>query len=199
MKWLPFLLTASTAVSSATAIPAEDLHPPVGSRVVISQTAAVTSTDGPVDFFQKLEGYTKAQTLLEQQIAAQKAELARSAQIDATIKRLRTHVGRTPYVFSGITPQGWDCSGLTLWFYDQALGIKLEHSAREQAALGQKVDAPKPGDIVAFYYTGRKTPYHVGIYIGNDMFIHAPKPDHRTSLDNVYTWTNNTKVAFIRY
>lgn len=200
MKWLPFLLTASTAVSSSAALPAEELHPPLGSGVYMQTvTEPRFETHDGLALVRMLQELEAKQTLLQKQAAEAKAAAERTEKIDATIKRLRKHVGHTPYVFSGITPAGWDCSGLTLWFYQEALGIELEHSAGDQAKYGTKTDDPKPGDIVAFYYTGQKRPYHVGIYIGNDQFIHAPKPDRPTSIDNAYTWANNTEVAYIRY
>jgi cell wall-associated NlpC family hydrolase len=172
----------------------------LGSGVYVQTvTAPDFYDDGELPLVRMLQKLEAKQTLLAQQAAAAEAAAERAEKIDATIKRLRKYVGHTPYVFSGITPSGWDCSGLTLWFYDQALGIEIKHSAGDQAKYGTVVTDPAPGDIVAFYYTGQKRPYHVGIYVGDNMFIHAPKPDRPTSIDNAYTWANNTEVAYIRY
>lgn len=201
MKWLPFLLTASTAVSSAPAT-LEEVNPSGGIETVQTQSVQ----EAPVWLF----NHEKVQTQLEEYVAAREAaaeealrvkaaEVLREKRMTATIKQLKKYVGRTPYVFSGVTPSGWDCSGLTRWFYQESLGITLEHSAVDQAKLGKVVDAPMPGDLVAFYYAGQKNAYHVGIYIGDDKFIHAPKPARPTSIDDVYSWANNTEVAFIRY
>jgi cell wall-associated NlpC family hydrolase len=114
-----------------------------------------------------------------------KITLAKNAgKIKQTIKELKRHVGKTWYVFSGATPSGWDCSGLTMWFYEQ-LGIELEHRASRQDSSGIKTKNPKPGDLVVFHYTGNKDAYHVGIYIGNGKMIHAPKKGHLTRVDSV--------------
>ena len=94
--------------------------------------------------------------------------------IDSAIKSLEKYVGKTWYVFSGNTPSGWDCSGLTMWFYSQ-LGFDLEHRASKQGDSGEKVSDPKPGDLVVFKYNNSKTAYHVGIYVGNGKMIHAPR------------------------
>lgn len=120
--------------------------------------------------------------------------------VDALIEKLYTYVGKTPYALSGSTPKAWDCSGLTMWFYERYKGITLEHSASKQAALGEKVDAPIPGDIVAFYYNGRKSSFHVGIYVGGGRFIHAKNRSEDTVLETVDGFAkNNIKVAYIRY
>jgi cell wall-associated NlpC family hydrolase len=105
-------------------------------------------------------------------------------EVDKAIEKLSTHVNKTWYVFSGTTPEGWDCSGLTLWFYEQ-LGIELEHRASIQGRTGQKTNDPKPGDLVVFKYNGYNSAYHVGIYIGNGEMIHAPKRGHLTRIESV--------------
>lgn len=109
------------------------------------------------------------------------------ARINRAISKLNSHVGKTWYVFSGASPAGWDCSGLTMWFYEQ-LGIELEHRASKQDTAGIKTDDPKPGDIVVFHYKGSKDAYHVGIYIGNGEMIHAPKHGHVTRVENISTF-----------
>ena len=104
--------------------------------------------------------------------------------ISTTITELRSHVGKTWYVFSGSSPRGWDCSGLTKWFYEQ-LGIPLEHRASLQAKAGKEVNVPRKGDLVAFYYKGYESAFHVGIYVGNGNMIDAPRPGKVTTEDSI--------------
>jgi cell wall-associated NlpC family hydrolase len=131
-------------------------------------------------------------------INAEKMERLREAKInvDKAIDKLSTHVNKTWYVFSGTTPSGWDCSGLTLWFYQQ-LGVELEHRASIQGRTGQRTEAPKPGDLVVFKYNGNKSAYHVGIYIGNGEMIHAPKHGHLTRIESIEKFAGKySKVSY---
>lgn len=109
---------------------------------------------------------------------------AQRQHISTTITELRSHVGKTWYVFSGSSPRGWDCSGLTKWFYEQ-LGIPLEHRASLQPKAGREVKTPRKGDIVAFYYKGYESAFHVGIYVGNGNMIDAPRPGKVTTEDSI--------------
>jgi cell wall-associated NlpC family hydrolase len=104
--------------------------------------------------------------------------------VKLAVKKLNKTVGKTWYVFSGATPSGWDCSGLTMWFYQQ-IGIQLEHRASKQQSAGFATKNPKVGDLVVFKYKGYKSAYHVGIYIGSGKMIHAPKHGHATSIQSV--------------
>lgn len=121
---------------------------------------------------------------------------ANTDKVNAAIDLLESHVNKTWYVFSGATPSGWDCSGLTMWFYEQ-LGIQLEHRASKQDSAGKATDTPKPGDLVVFKYKGYKSAYHVGIYIGNGKMIHAPKHGHLTRVEDISTFAGNySKVEY---
>jgi len=95
-----------------------------------------------------------------------------SNKIEKVINNLKPHINKTWYVFSGASPNGWDCSGMTMWAYSQ-IGINLEHRASKQQNAGIQVKSPKRGDIVVFTYKGSKSAYHVGIYVSPDKMIHA--------------------------
>jgi cell wall-associated NlpC family hydrolase len=100
------------------------------------------------------------------------------------ISLLEEQIDKTWYVFSGSTPQGWDCSGMVKWFY-QGLGVELWHGASAQKNAGIKVDEPKLGDIVSFGFNG-DTAGHVGLYIAPDVMLHAGgRPGQKTSYRSI--------------
>lgn len=152
----------------------------------------------------------KKQTMLEQQSAEalriktekaehEKALLKNREAIQDRILELEKHVNRTWYVFSGSSPSGWDCSGMTRWFYE-GLGITLDHSASKQAKnAGHYVDTPQIGDIVGFKHLNSNKYYHVGIYAGDNMVIHAKKPGTRTEKISLSDgWFSKSEISFIR-
>jgi cell wall-associated NlpC family hydrolase len=85
------------------------------------------------------------------------------------------HLG-TPYRVGGLSPQtGFDCSGLVAYVYREGAGLALPRNTFDLSHLGAPVEraALRPGDLV-FYNTQRREYSHVGIYLGEDRFIHAP-------------------------
>lgn len=93
----------------------------------------------------------------------------------------------TPYVWAGCSPKGFDCSGFTCYVYSR-FGINLPHAADQQFKKGVKVTQLKAGDLV-FFSTYEPGPSHVGIYIGNNQFIHGSSGAGKvtiTSMDAPY-------------
>jgi cell wall-associated NlpC family hydrolase len=81
----------------------------------------------------------------------------------------------SPYKFGGDSPaQGFDCSGLVHYSFDQ-LGFDVPRTAADQRHAAKPVarEALTPGDLVFFRSSGRRVD-HVGIYAGDGRFIHAP-------------------------
>jgi len=79
------------------------------------------------------------------------------------------------YVYGGSGPKTFDCSGLTMYVYKK-FGVSLPHSATAQSKIGTKVarENLQPGDLIFFRnYRTNKGIGHVGIYIGNNKFVHA--------------------------
>jgi len=81
----------------------------------------------------------------------------------------------SPYKFGGSDPdKGVDCSGYVKHVYKQSAGIELPHNAKQISERGQAIatEELKPGDLV-FFNTMRRAFSHVGIYAGDDKFVHA--------------------------
>ena len=92
-----------------------------------------------------------------------------------------------PYRRGGESPEsGFDCSGLVTHVYREAFGIQLPHNARAQSRMGRPVSlaALEAGDLV-FYNTERRSFSHVGIYLGDHRFIHAPRPGTGVRVENM--------------
>lgn len=85
----------------------------------------------------------------------------------------------TPYLFGGTTPDGFDCSGFVQYVFSQ-FGYNLPRTATEQCEyLSVTVDKTElaPGDLLFFKLPGSSKPIgHVGIYVGDGLFIHATSP-----------------------
>ncbi len=81
----------------------------------------------------------------------------------------------TPYRFGGASGEGFDCSGLALYAYEQ-VGIAIPRTAAEQHRAARRVPLReiRPGDLVFFRIRSRHVD-HVGIYVGGGRFIHAPR------------------------
>jgi hypothetical protein len=81
------------------------------------------------------------------------------------------------YKWGGNTPEtGLDCSGLVRYVFQQATGVSLPRTAKDMSRIGEKVATRdlQPGDLV-FFNTRRFAFSHVGIYLGDNRFIHAPR------------------------
>jgi cell wall-associated NlpC family hydrolase len=90
-----------------------------------------------------------------------------------------------PYRHSGNTPAGFDCSGLVQYSYSKA-GVNLPRATQAQRREGRAVSAIelRRGDLVFFDQEGKKSS-HVGIYVGQGRFVHAPSTGGRVRTDGL--------------
>ncbi|BCB05878.1 C40 family peptidase [Bacillus sp. KH172YL63] len=109
-----------------------------------------------------------------------------SFNVDTLLKEAKSHLG-TPYVWGGSTAGGFDCSGYIYYVYKQAGAPIQRLSSGGYYNRSYYVNNPQPGDLVFFENTYKKGISHLGIYLGNDQFIHAGDNGVQiTSLSNSY-------------
>ncbi|KUP05103.1 hypothetical protein Q73_13555 [Bacillus coahuilensis m2-6] len=107
--------------------------------------------------------------------------------IDSLIAEAKRHIG-VPYLWGGTTPAGFDCSGFLYYVSNQA-GYNLSRTNTDGYYMMSKpTSSPVPGDLVFFKNTYKAGISHLGIYIGNNEFIHASSSAGITisSLSNTY-------------
>jgi cell wall-associated NlpC family hydrolase len=92
-----------------------------------------------------------------------------------------------PYRRGGASPEaGFDCSGFVSHVFREGIGLVLPRSSNELSKSGDKVERNElqPGDLV-FFNTMRRAFSHVGIYLGNGQFIHAPRAGGRVRVEDI--------------
>lgn len=93
------------------------------------------------------------------------------------------------YRYGGRSPEtGFDCSGLIAHIFERAWGVLLPPGTEALSKVGKAVRAKdlQPGDLV--FYNTRNKPYsHVGIYLGEGRFLHAPRPGAKVRVESVET------------
>ena len=136
---------------------------------------------------------------LTRAVPAQESAKAPGGAIQQLLKAATSLIG-TPYRWGGTSTEGFDCSGLVGYVFRNALGIELPRVSREMAA---KTDAKlirdreelHPGDLVFFGLRGRVN--HVGIYVGDGQFLHAPSRGKDVRVDRMDSgyWGNRFMQA----
>ena len=125
----------------------------------------------------------------EEQGVVQGLQLALSAQavvMQGVVDRALGYIG-IPYRFGGSHPdKGFDCSGLVNHVFRETLGVTLPRTSRQLATVGVEVarEDMRPGDLVFFNTRGAPNS-HVGIYLGDGRFVHAPRARTLVRIDQL--------------
>jgi len=155
--------------------------------LVVSPALAEVGTDATmIASSQSTVAYATADA-----VAAAEAEAAHAvelqAQIDAVVSLAYAQVGDS-YSMGASGPDTFDCSGFTMWVYEEALGVSLPHNTHAQWDaiedtwyVGEK--EPQPGDLVFFFENGAD---HVGLYVGDGMMVHAENPGSGVIVSPIY-------------
>ncbi len=108
--------------------------------------------------------------------------------VEQAIAFARAQLGE-PYVWAGAGPDVWDCSGLTMQAWASA-GVSLPHwsVAQYEATTPVSVSSIQRGDLLFWSNGSSSSIYHVALYLGNGMMIHAPRPGRSVEIVSIYYW-----------
>lgn len=156
------ILTSAAALAGALFV--APVVSPVGAQAVVIATPHAAATPRPFE-------------RLSQSIHALRDSIVSLSQAQLGIEYKRG--AESP-------KKGFDCSGLVQYVM-AAFGAELPRTAREQATIGQKVERDiaslKPGDLLTFGHGKRIS--HIGIYIGDGRYVHAPTPGSRVKIETL--------------
>ncbi|NUR63916.1 MAG: hypothetical protein HOV87_35450 [Catenulispora sp.] len=109
-----------------------------------------------------------------------------SGRAAAAVAFAKSQLGK-PYIFGGTGPGGYDCSGLTQAAW-KAAGVSIPRTAtaQMQGLRAIPASAAQPGDLI-FFYGNSSYVNHVGMYIGNGLVLHAPRPGSTVSIAAIST------------
>ncbi|MDF3932355.1 C40 family peptidase [Pseudomonas citronellolis] len=116
------------------------------------------------------------------------------------LQRARQLVG-TPYRWGGTSAQtGFDCSGLLVYLFRKEVGVELPRTTGSMIRQSHRRvprHALKPGDAVFFSQNGSERISHVGLYLGDSRFIHAPRTGKTVRIDSLANsyWDRNFTTA----
>lgn len=102
------------------------------------------------------------------------------------IEEAKKHLGK-PYKWGAVGPSTFDCSGLMQYCFKKALGIQLPRVSRSQATVGTAVSKAnlQPGDLVFFGVPKISDIHHVGLYVGNGEYLHAPQTGDKVKISKM--------------
>jgi murein DD-endopeptidase len=172
--------------NTVSAQPAQDARvevtpsPPGNESSVVSALTALDVEDGAVLTLAGHDGVV---------VAAPSRPVPDVPDIGADAVRVALDMVGTPYVWGGNTPRGFDCSGLVQYSYTLA-GLELPRVTIKQRSASRAVSRKqlRPGDLLFFHIEGKRYS-HIGIYIGDGQFVHAPRTGKfvtTASLSNPY-------------
>lgn len=107
-----------------------------------------------------------------------------------------------PYVWGGNTPnEGFDCSGFVRWVYKKSIDklisrTTLEHTSDYKDIISKEIDQIKKGDLIYFKTLPDRVISHVGIYLEDGLFIHAPNKNEKVKIEDLSGYWLNNFVGF---
>ncbi|MGE0495387.1 MAG: NlpC/P60 family protein [Vulcanimicrobiota bacterium] len=149
-------------------------------RVNLGHVNKVISSDGRVTIIPSARPKLASLPKAHRKVLASR----QGRRIHALLKSCRSYMG-VPYVWGGESPGGFDCSGYVQYVFSKH-GVRLPRTADIQFNVGERVKRgqERPGDLV-FFETYAPGASHVGVYLGNDYFIHASSAQGAISVSSL--------------
>lgn len=163
----------------------------------LSVLSELTEVNQSLDLLTKTMN-TTVTTLANEKVAQAKAEEAKAqavkkvSEAEQITQYAKKFLG-VPYVWGGSSPSGFDCSGLTSYVYRHVLNKEIGRTSTNQIANGKHVatSQAKVGDVLVFLGGS-----HVGIYLGNGQFIHAPQAGEVVAISSFDEFTPDYALEF---
>ncbi len=190
-----YVLAGLLALSSLPAFAADAGHDPMDASTGLLGPVADVTLNHPLSipgrslmFARDMRAVFNAAQVPGEVVEAT-AQAPKEGRIRTMLKRALALLG-TPYRWGGTNPEsGFDCSGLVGYVFRNTLGIELPRISRDMANVGEMIrnrDELIEGDLVFFSRRGKHVD-HVGIYIGNGQFVHAPRTGKDVEVANLAT------------
>lgn len=105
----------------------------------------------------------------------------------AVVDLANSQVGKS-YAWGASGPSSFDCSGLTQYVYNKAAGKDITRTTYSQVKQGKTVSMKslKPGDLL--FWGSTTSPYHVGVYVGDNQYVHAASPSQGVVKESISTY-----------
>ena len=111
--------------------------------------------------------------------------VARQVTLGDSVAELAMGMVGTPYRYGGADPRnGFDCSGLVYYTYSQA-GLEVPRTSQEQFRVARKISLGELGTGDVMFFQDQTKLSHVGIYVGDGLFVHAPARGERVSVASI--------------
>ena len=120
---------------------------------------------------------------------------------DKVVAEVNKYQG-VPYLWGGSTPTAFDCSGLIQWVVKKTHGVTIPRTTAMQydkwgKAMKKNLREAEPGDLVYFKTRGSSPVSHVGVYVGDNKFIHAPKSNDVVKTSEIKGYWLDKFVGFV--
>ena len=107
-----------------------------------------------------------------------------------------------PYLWGGQDPNAFDCSGLVQWTLKKSIGINIPRTTEQQFMLwrkliSNKIENIKKGDLLYFKTYGSNPVSHVGVFIGDNNFVHSPKINDFVKISQISGYWKDKLIGFL--